>query len=75
MRGYPFAGGERHVARVDVSLDNGAHWSEAELLQDLGHWAWRHWGITVDLAPGEHEIPVCAWDSSAAPEGRTRRRY
>jgi sulfite oxidase len=68
VRGYAFAGGERHVARVDVSLDGGASWSQAELLDDLGPWAWRQWRITVDLAPGEHEILVRAWDSSAATQ-------
>jgi sulfite oxidase len=68
VRGYAFAGGERHVTRVDVSLDGGARWSQAELLEDLGRWAWRHWRITVDLTPGEHEILVRAWDSSAATQ-------
>ena len=68
VRGYAFAGGERHVARVDVSLDGGAGWSQAELLDDLGRWAWRHWRITLDLAPGDHEILVRAWDSSAATQ-------
>jgi sulfite oxidase len=68
VRGYAFAGGERHVARVDVSLDGGASWSQAELLDDLGRWAWRHWRITLDLAPGEQEILVRAWDSSAATQ-------
>jgi sulfite oxidase len=68
VRGYAFAGGERHVARVDVSLDGDASWSQAELLDDLGPWAWRHWRIAVELAPGEHEIVVRAWDSSAATQ-------
>jgi sulfite oxidase len=68
VRGYAFAGGERHVARVDVSLDGGASWSQADLLDDLGRWAWRHWRITVELAPGEHEILCRAWDSSAATQ-------
>jgi sulfite oxidase len=68
VRGYAFAGGERHVARVDVSLDAGTHWKQAQLLEDLGPWAWRHWRITVDLAPGSHEILVRAWDSSAATQ-------
>ena len=68
VRGYAFAGGERHVARVDVSLDDGASWAQAELLEDLGPWAWRHWAITVDLEPGDHEILVRAWDSSAATQ-------
>ena len=68
VRGYAFAGGERHVARVDVSLDGGATWVQAELLDDLGPWAWRHWRLTVELAPGPHEIVVRAWDSSAATQ-------
>jgi sulfite oxidase len=68
VRGYAFAGGERHVGRVDVSLDAGASWSQAELLDDLGPWAWRHWRISVELSPGDHEILVRAWDSSAATQ-------
>jgi len=68
VRGYAFAGGERHVARVDVSLDGGVTWSQAELLDDLGRWAWRQWRTVVELAPGDHEILVRAWDSSAATQ-------
>jgi sulfite oxidase len=68
VRGYAFAGGERHVARVDVSIDGGTDWSQAELLDDYGPWAWRQWRATVGLAPGEHEIVVRAWDSSAATQ-------
>ena len=68
VRGYAFAGGERHVARVDVSIDGGASWSQADLLEDLGPWAWRQWRMTVHLAPGEHDILVRAWDSSAATQ-------
>jgi sulfite oxidase len=68
VRGYAFAGGERYVARVDVSIDAAASWTQAELLDDLGPWAWRHWRAIVHLAPGEHEIVVRAWDSSAATQ-------
>jgi sulfite oxidase len=68
VRGYAFAGGERHVARVDISVDRGASWSQAELLADLGPWAWRHWRAAPALAPGEYEILVRAWDSSAATQ-------
>ena len=68
VRGYAFAGGERHVARVDVSLDGGATWTQAQLLEDLGRWAWRHWRVTIEVAPGEHEIVARAWDSSAATQ-------
>ena len=68
VRGYAFAGGDRYVARVDVSIDGGANWTQADLLEDLGRWAWRQWRITLDLAPGEHELLVRAWDSSAATQ-------
>jgi sulfite oxidase len=68
VSGYAFAGGDRYVDRVDVSLDGGASWRQADLLEDLGRWAWRHWRIALDLAPGEHEVLVRAWDSSAATQ-------
>jgi sulfite oxidase len=68
VRGYAFAGGDRSVARVDVSSDGGRNWQEAELLDDLGRWAWRHWRTALDLTAGEHEIIVRAWDSSAATQ-------
>jgi sulfite oxidase len=68
VRGYAFAGGERHVARVDVSFDGAASWAQAELLEDLGRWAWRQWRIVADLPPGEHELIARAWDSSAATQ-------
>jgi sulfite oxidase len=68
VRGYAFAGGDRYVARVDVSIDAGSSWTQAELLEDLGRWAWRQWRTTVDLEPGEHQLLVRAWDSSAATQ-------
>ena len=68
LRGYAFAGGERHVTRVEVSLDGGHAWEDAELLDDLGRWAWRLWRHPVALAPGEHTVVVRAWDSAAATQ-------
>ena len=68
VSGYAFAGGDRSVERVDVSTNDGVSWARAELLEDLGRWAWRHWEITLTLEPGEHEIIVRAWDSSAATQ-------
>ena len=68
LRGYAFAGGERRVARVDVSTDAGVTWAQADLDDDLGRWAWRLWRLDVELAPGEHEVRVRAWDSAAATQ-------
>jgi sulfite oxidase len=68
LRGYAFAGGDRHVVRVEISADDGASWHDAELLEDLGRWAWRLWRLCVDLPPGEHTILTRAWDSAAATQ-------
>ncbi len=67
LRGYAFAGGERHVARVDVCV-GGGDWRQAELLEDLGRWAWRLWRLRVELPAGDHEVVARAWDSSAATQ-------
>ena len=68
VRGYALAGGERTVARVDVSTDGGETWAQADLLDDLGRWAWRLWRAEVRLEPGQHELLVRAWDSAAASQ-------
>jgi sulfite oxidase len=68
VRGYAFAGGRREVERVDISLDGGRSWRQAELGEDMGVWAWRLWRIEVDLEPGEREIVVRAWDSAAGTQ-------
>jgi sulfite oxidase len=68
LRGYALAGGGRSVARVEVSCDGAATWQEAQLLDDLGPWAWRLWSLRVELPPGEHQILVRAWDTSGATQ-------
>lgn len=66
VSGYAFAGGDRTVARVDVSTDGGATWTQAELGAQLSAWSWRAWDATVDVGPGENVLRARAWDSSAA---------
>jgi sulfane dehydrogenase subunit SoxC len=50
---------------VDVSVDGGETWGEAELGADsLGRWAWRSWRFEWDAAPGEYELCCRARDSA-----------
>ncbi len=57
---------ERGVKRVDVSVDGGRHWRQAELEQRPdAPWAWTLWRIEAELEKGEHELVVRAWDSAA----------
>jgi sulfite oxidase len=68
ISGYAYAGGERAVARVDISVDDGRSWTQADLGEDRGDWAWRMWRGQVDLSPGQVEIVARAWDTSAASQ-------
>jgi sulfite oxidase len=53
LSGYAYSGGGRAIVRVDVSLDGGATWSQAQLLPDdtsspskddsHGSWSWKRW--------------------------------
>lgn len=68
VTGYALAGGDREVARVDVSADGGRSWQQAELLGQPTRWAWTHWRTTLQLPPGTHEVTARAWDTCAATQ-------
>jgi sulfite oxidase len=72
VSGYAIAGEDRGIARVDVSLDAGQSWQQADLGSAVGTWAWRLWTATMDLPAGNTEIVARAWDTSGAvqPEHR-----
>jgi DMSO/TMAO reductase YedYZ molybdopterin-dependent catalytic subunit len=52
------------VTAVDVSVDGGATWAEAELSPPPGRWAWSRWTSTWDAAPGEYELACRAHDEA-----------
>ncbi len=66
VTGYAFAGDDRGIARVDVSVDGGRRWQQATLDGEAGPWAWRHWRAVIDLPAGEAQIIARAWDTAAA---------
>jgi sulfite oxidase len=56
VRGYAVSGGGREIIRVDVSINGGKTWQEAQLLPKprtynvLGRdWAWTLWSVTVPV--------------------------
>jgi sulfite oxidase len=65
VRGWALAGGDRQVARVDVSADGGKSWTVADLGPEGGDYTWRLWTAALDLSPGGHEIVCRAWDTAA----------
>jgi sulfite oxidase len=55
----------RAVVRVDVSMNGGRSWTQAELEHDRSSpWSCTFWTAAVELPKGEHELVVRAWDSA-----------
>ncbi|WIA41019.1 hypothetical protein OEZ86_004657 [Tetradesmus obliquus] len=72
MSGYAYTGGGRKIIRVEVSLDGGKLWRQAEITRfeqpnPAGKlWCWIFWHFevqTVEFARAA-EVLVRAWDSS-----------
>lgn len=68
VTGYAFSGDDRTVVRLDVSLDGGRTWTQADLDTPQSPWSWQHWRITIDLPAGETVITARAWDSTGATQ-------
>lgn len=64
VSGWAVAGGQRRVARVDVSADGGCTWQTAALCGDEA-WTWQFWETAFTLPRGEAELVVRAWDTAA----------
>lgn len=66
LDGYAYAGDDRAVSRVDVSIDSGATWTSTQLEEPTNEWTWQFWHADVYLTAGTHEVVVRAWDSTGA---------
>lgn len=67
--GYAYSGGGREIARVDISLDSGKTWDQAELINDKFQgakaWCWKRWRYTgMHNAGDQGMILVKAIDTS-----------
>jgi DMSO/TMAO reductase YedYZ molybdopterin-dependent catalytic subunit len=54
--------GDRRIARVEVSTNDGATWQEAQLEQQADPLSWRRWQTDLRLGPGDHPLVVRAVD-------------
>jgi sulfite oxidase len=68
IRGWAMAGDGRGICRVDVSLDDGRTWRQADLQPAASRWAWRLWSITVNAQPGPLSLTARAWDDTGVTQ-------
>jgi sulfane dehydrogenase subunit SoxC len=52
------------IARLEVSADGAATWSDARLAPEASPWAWRAWEWEWDARPGDYEL--CCRTTDAA---------
>ncbi|BFU95652.1 MAG: hypothetical protein NTNFB02_23740 [Nitrospira sp.] len=66
IAGLAFAGA-RGISRVEISTDEGEHWTAADLAPSRSLYAWRFWsyGWTIS-APGRYTLVVRATDGTGA---------
>lgn len=55
LRGIAFDGGAG-ISRVEVSVDDGVHWRDARLGEDLGRYSFREWRLSTPLPQGLHVL-------------------
>jgi len=64
LEGRAWSGGAP-IAQVEVSVDGGTRWTDAELTHELeGPWAWCGWTFGWDASPGEHVLCCRATDET-----------
>jgi sulfite oxidase len=66
VSGYAIGGEHHEISRVEVSVDEGLSWRQADLDPSSGPWAWRLWRTDLELAAGKVTIMARAWDTSGA---------
>jgi DMSO/TMAO reductase YedYZ molybdopterin-dependent catalytic subunit/glyoxylase-like metal-dependent hydrolase (beta-lactamase superfamily II) len=67
-RGYALTGGTRRIERVEVSVDRGATFVTADLLDGDSTGAFRLWETELEVGRGPCELVARAWDSSASTQ-------
>jgi DMSO/TMAO reductase YedYZ molybdopterin-dependent catalytic subunit len=72
IAGIAFAG-QRGIARVEISTDGGATWSDATLEPAVGRHTWRRWRLDRQLAAGRVRIVARATDGDGNVQTSVRR--
>ncbi|AXG05896.1 sulfite oxidase [Haloplanus rubicundus] len=74
VAGLAYAG-TRGIERVEVSVDGGATWTDADLSDPLpGDDVWRQWVYRYDPPDGAHEVVVRATDGLGTLQPEDQRR-
>jgi len=63
LHGVAFSG-ERRIARIEFSQDDGQSWSEADWIgPEIGSGSWQQFTVSIELPAGRHRLVTRATDS------------
>lgn len=65
--------GDRRIRAVEISTDDGASWTHAQLEGELGPLAWQRWQIPLELPSGTHILSVRATDGAGTLQDDAER--
>lgn len=70
VSGFAISGNGRRISRVQVSVDGGRSWQDAELEIPFSRWAWTRFRAELDVGAGNLEVLARSFDEqgSAQPE-------
>lgn len=74
IEGYAITGAGGHIERVELSVDEGATWTQATLLEASSPWTWRFWEASLTLPAGTYQMAVRAWDSAGRTQPQDARQ-
>ena len=63
--------GRGSIDRVEVSVDGGRTWADADLGEPVSEFAWCGWTYEWDAEPGEHELCCRASDAAGSTQPLT----
>jgi DMSO/TMAO reductase YedYZ molybdopterin-dependent catalytic subunit len=61
------------IERVEVSTDDGRSWTDADLSDAEGRWAWRRFSAPWEATPGEHVLRTRAHDAGGRSQPASSR--
>lgn len=60
-KGYAWSGGGRKIVRVDLTIDGGNTWHEADFVHQARtetpeHWSWTLWSIQIPVPKNANKV-------------------
>jgi sulfite oxidase len=71
VRGWAMGSAGRQITAVEVSTNEGLHWSCADISVEGSAWTWTFWETALELAPGRHTLAVRAIDDTGTTQPPT----